>query len=66
MESRETDRRLCACVVRTPEGAIKLYCKGADAVVLERSLHLHKDSTKQALEVSANGSLLTNFLVSII
>lgn len=54
------DRIVCACVVRTPEGAIKLYCKGADAVILERlqKANLHEDSTKQALEVSADGSFI--------
>lgn len=48
---------MCVCVVRTPEGAIKLYCKGADAVILARSHEgtLHEDSIKHSLEVSANG-----------
>lgn len=40
-------------LVREPEGGIKLYCKGADIVILER---LQKDSphqerTERALEV---------------
>lgn len=39
--------------MREPEGGIKLYCKGADIVILER---LQKDSphqerTERALEV---------------
>lgn len=41
------------CVVRDPGGRLKLYCKGADIVVLER---LQRDcplqeSTERALEV---------------
>lgn len=57
MNYKETDKSVCVCVVRTPEGTIKLYCKGADVVILERSQKgsLHEDSTKQALEVSTDG-----------
>jgi phospholipid-transporting ATPase len=29
-------RKRMSTVVRTPEGQIKLYCKGADTVILER------------------------------
>ncbi|XP_053094267.1 phospholipid-transporting ATPase IC [Pangasianodon hypophthalmus] len=52
---------VCVCAVRTPEGAIKLYCKGADAVVLERLQkgNLHEDSTEHALEVFAQSCLRT-------
>ena len=45
---------LCCFPVREPEGGLKLYCKGADIVILER---LQKDSpyqdwTERALEVN--------------
>lgn len=29
-------RKRMSTIVRTPEGQIKLYCKGADTVILER------------------------------
>lgn len=29
-------RKRMSCVVRTPEGSIKIYTKGADTVILER------------------------------
>ncbi|XP_053369537.1 phospholipid-transporting ATPase IC, partial [Clarias gariepinus] len=59
-------RRRMSVLVRTPEGAIKLYCKGADAVILERlqKANLHEDSTKQALEVFAQSCLRT-FCVAV-
>ncbi|TTK63268.1 Phospholipid-transporting ATPase IK [Bagarius yarrelli] len=54
-------RRRMSVLVRTPEGAIKLYCKGADAVVLERTQKgtPYEDSTKQSLEVFAQSCLRT-------
>ncbi|KAF5892374.1 phospholipid-transporting ATPase IC-like, partial [Clarias magur] len=54
-------RRRMSVLVRTPEGAIKLYCKGADAVILERlqKANLHEDSTKQALEIFSQSCLRT-------
>jgi len=40
-------------VVRTPEGKIKLYCKGADTVILERlsKSQLYTEKTLLHLEV---------------
>lgn len=35
LEFNSTRKRM-STVVRTPEGQIKLYCKGADTVILER------------------------------
>ncbi|XP_058256418.1 phospholipid-transporting ATPase IC [Hemibagrus wyckioides] len=59
-------RRRMSVLVRTPEGAIKLYCKGADTVVLERSQKstLHEESTKHSLEVFAQSCLRT-FCVAV-
>ncbi len=41
-------------VVRTPEGKIKLYCKGADTVILERLSEdqPYRDLTLAHLEVN--------------
>lgn len=40
-------------IVREPEGGLKLYCKGADVVILERLQKNcpHQESTEMALEV---------------
>lgn len=51
-------RKRMSTVVRTPEGTIKLYCKGADTVIFER---LSKDQpytekTLGHLEVSVRTS----------
>lgn len=47
---------VCFFVARDPNGAIKLYCKGADTVIFER-LHPrnpNKQDTEDALNVSWN------------
>uniref|UniRef100_A0A3Q3MXN1 Phospholipid-transporting ATPase n=1 Tax=Mastacembelus armatus TaxID=205130 RepID=A0A3Q3MXN1_9TELE len=54
-------RRRMSVLVREPEGGLKLYCKGADIVILER---LQKDSpyqerTEKALEHFAQACLRT-------
>ncbi|XP_049443186.1 phospholipid-transporting ATPase IC [Epinephelus fuscoguttatus] len=54
-------RRRMSVLVREPEGGLKLYCKGADIVILER---LQKDSpyqerTESALELFAQACLRT-------
>uniref|UniRef100_A0A8C2DKF3 Phospholipid-transporting ATPase n=1 Tax=Cyprinus carpio TaxID=7962 RepID=A0A8C2DKF3_CYPCA len=54
-------RRRMSVLVRDPGGQLKLYCKGADIVVLER---LQRDwplqeSTERALELFAQGCLRT-------
>ncbi|XP_039984527.1 phospholipid-transporting ATPase IC [Xiphias gladius] len=57
-----TSKRRCMSVlVREPEGGLKLYCKGADIVILER---LQKDfpyqeRTERALELFAQSCLRT-------
>ncbi|GAA6219395.1 phospholipid-transporting ATPase IC-like [Lates japonicus] len=57
-----TSKRRCMSVlVREPEGELKLYCKGADIVILER---LQKDfpyqeRTEEALELFAQACLRT-------
>lgn len=40
--------------VRTPEGSIRLYCKGADTVIYERLHRMNptKQETQDALDVS--------------
>ena len=50
-----------SCLVRDPEGQIKLYIKGADTVILERlAMHNpHKDSTVYYLEEYATEGLRT-------
>ncbi|XP_017572271.1 phospholipid-transporting ATPase IC [Pygocentrus nattereri] len=54
-------RRRMSVLVRTPEGELKLYCKGADIVILERLRKdsPHQESTEQALEVFAQNCLRT-------
>ncbi|XP_008305292.1 phospholipid-transporting ATPase IC [Cynoglossus semilaevis] len=54
-------RRRMSVLVREPEGGLKLYCKGADMVILER---LQKDSafqerTENALEMFSQSCLRT-------
>ncbi|XP_018522909.2 LOW QUALITY PROTEIN: phospholipid-transporting ATPase IC [Lates calcarifer] len=54
-------RRRMSVLVREPEGGLKLYCKGADIVILER---LQKDfpyqeRTEEALELFAQACLRT-------
>ncbi|CAG5864928.1 unnamed protein product [Menidia menidia] len=56
-----SSRRRMSVLVREPDGALKLYCKGADVVILDR---LQKDcsyqeSTEKALELFAEASLRT-------
>ncbi|XP_035378976.1 phospholipid-transporting ATPase IC [Electrophorus electricus] len=54
-------RRRMSVLVRNPEGELKLYCKGADIVILERLRKdsPHQESTEQALEVFAQRCLRT-------
>ena len=42
-------RKRMSTVVRTPEGKIKLYCKGADTVILERLSKDHSPYTEKTL-----------------
>nr|XP_020479880.1 phospholipid-transporting ATPase IC-like [Monopterus albus] len=57
-----TSKRRCMSVlVREPEGGIKLYCKGADIVILERlqTDFAHQEKTERALELFAQACLRT-------
>ncbi|KAJ8374416.1 hypothetical protein SKAU_G00049960 [Synaphobranchus kaupii] len=56
-----SQRRRMSVLVREPEGTLKLYCKGADIVILERLRQNspHQESTERALEVYAQGCLRT-------
>ncbi|XP_042310609.1 phospholipid-transporting ATPase IC [Sceloporus undulatus] len=56
-----SDRKRMSVITREPNGAIKLYCKGADTVIYER-LHPNnpqKQATETALDVFANETLRT-------
>ncbi|XP_029285689.1 phospholipid-transporting ATPase IC isoform X2 [Cottoperca gobio] len=54
-------RRRMSVLVREPEGGLKLYCKGADIVILERLQKdcLHQERTETALELFAQACLRT-------
>ncbi|XP_048833503.1 phospholipid-transporting ATPase IC isoform X1 [Brienomyrus brachyistius] len=56
-----SQRRRMSVLVRDPEGELKLYCKGADIVILERLRKdtTHCESTEKALEVFSQGCLRT-------
>ncbi|KAM9797556.1 phospholipid-transporting ATPase IC [Syngnathus typhle] len=56
-----SQRRRMSILVREPEGALKLYCKGADIVILERlQRHCpHQESVEQALELFSQACLRT-------
>ncbi|XP_045203321.2 probable phospholipid-transporting ATPase IA isoform X3 [Mercenaria mercenaria] len=61
-----SDRKRMSVVVRTPEGKIKLYCKGADTVIYERleDKHRYSDITLQHLEQFAHLGLRTLCIAS--
>jgi phospholipid-transporting ATPase len=63
-------RKRMSTVIRTPEGKIKLYCKGADTVILERlaKSQLYTEKTMLHLEVClVRGlSMTSNNLVDLI
>ncbi|XP_036067626.1 phospholipid-transporting ATPase IC [Oryzias melastigma] len=54
-------RRRMSVLVREPGGALKLYCKGADIVILERLQRnaAHLDRTERALQVFSVACLRT-------
>ncbi|XP_077572622.1 phospholipid-transporting ATPase IC [Stigmatopora nigra] len=56
-----SQRRRMSVLVREPEGGLKLYCKGADIVILERLQRdcPHQESTEQALELFSQSCLRT-------
>ncbi|KAJ7993027.1 hypothetical protein DPEC_G00268180 [Dallia pectoralis] len=56
-----SQRRRMSVLVREPEGGLKLYCKGADLVILERLQKdcPHLESTERALDLFAQSSLRT-------
>lgn len=53
-------RKRMSTVVRTPEGQIKLYCKGADTVILERlgKNQAYVEKTLVHLEVCSSNNRL--------
>uniref|UniRef100_H0XF37 Phospholipid-transporting ATPase n=1 Tax=Otolemur garnettii TaxID=30611 RepID=H0XF37_OTOGA len=56
-----SDRKRMSIIIRTPEGNIRLYCKGADTVIYER-LHREnpsKQETQDALDIFASETLRT-------
>ncbi|XP_063057432.1 phospholipid-transporting ATPase IC [Engraulis encrasicolus] len=56
-----SDRRRMSVLVREPGGDLKLYCKGADTVILERLRKdcPHRESSERALDLFAQGCLRT-------
>ncbi|XP_027623930.1 phospholipid-transporting ATPase IC isoform X3 [Tupaia chinensis] len=56
-----SDRKRMSVIVRTPEGSIRLYCKGADTVIYERLHRMNptKQETQDALDIFANETLRT-------
>ncbi|XP_061093824.1 phospholipid-transporting ATPase IC [Conger conger] len=56
-----SQRRRMSVLVRDPEGNLKLYCKGADIVILERLQQNspHQESNERALDLYAQGCLRT-------
>ncbi|KAF9002486.1 hypothetical protein BDQ17DRAFT_1409499 [Cyathus striatus] len=62
LEFNSTRKRM-SVVVRTPEGKLVLYCKGADSVIYERLSPKHdpelKDKTSKDMEMFANSGLRT-------
>ncbi|XP_048219503.1 phospholipid-transporting ATPase IC [Perognathus longimembris pacificus] len=56
-----SDRKRMSIIVRTPEGSIRLYCKGADTVIYERLHQMNptKQETQDALDVFASETLRT-------
>uniref|UniRef100_G3U7G2 Phospholipid-transporting ATPase n=1 Tax=Loxodonta africana TaxID=9785 RepID=G3U7G2_LOXAF len=59
-----SDRKRMSIIVRTPEGNIRLYCKGADTVIYERLHQMNptKQETQDALDIKqifANETLRT-------
>ncbi|XP_008584318.1 PREDICTED: probable phospholipid-transporting ATPase IC [Galeopterus variegatus] len=56
-----SDRKRMSVIVRTPEGNIRLYCKGADTVIYERLHRMNptKQETQDALDVFASETLRT-------
>ncbi|XP_023386939.1 phospholipid-transporting ATPase IC [Pteropus vampyrus] len=56
-----SDRKRMSIIVRTPEGNIRLYCKGADTVIYERLHRMNptKQETQDALDIFASETLRT-------
>uniref|UniRef100_A0A8C4R1T6 Phospholipid-transporting ATPase n=1 Tax=Eptatretus burgeri TaxID=7764 RepID=A0A8C4R1T6_EPTBU len=56
-----SDRKRMSIIVRNPEGKLKLYCKGADTVILERLQkdNPYREQTQEDLDMFANESLRT-------
>lgn len=56
-----SDRKRMSIIVRTPEGNIRLYCKGADTVIYERLHQMSptKQETQDALDIFASETLRT-------
>lgn len=62
LEFNSTRKRM-STVMRSPDGQVVLFCKGADSVIYERLAKDHDEALKQAtlkdLETFANGGLRT-------
>lgn len=60
-------RKRMSSIVRTPEGKIKIYCKGADTVILERLAenNPYTEATLSHLEVNLSLFLLKSWLTGV-
>lgn len=67
IEFNSTRKRM-SVIVRTPQGQIVLYCKGADSVIYQRLAPDHdvalKEQTSKDMEAFANGGLRTLCIAS--
>ncbi|KAM6217827.1 phospholipid-transporting ATPase IC [Rhynchocyon petersi] len=56
-----SDRKRMSVIGRTPEGNIRLYCKGADTVIYERLHQMNptRQETQDALDIFASETLRT-------
>eukprot|EP00743_Colponemidia_sp_Colp-15_P002993 GILK01003236.1.p1 GENE.GILK01003236.1~~GILK01003236.1.p1 ORF type:complete len:1259 (+),score=240.27 GILK01003236.1:51-3779(+) len=64
-----SDRKRMSVIVRTPDNKIKLLCKGADSIILERlkqGHQKHKEKTLEHLGVFASGGLRTLCIANVI
>lgn len=55
---------MCVCVVRSPDGRLTLYCKGADTIIYER-LHQSCSKLMEATTEHLNVSERVNVCVKI-
>lgn len=57
-------RKRMSTVVRGPDGKIKLYCKGADTVILERLAKNQPYTERTLVHLEVCGPLLREFVIT--